>query len=268
MKKLILSFSVALCLSNLLFGQVMILNEDFQSGIPSNWTMINDTNTVDTTVIDFSDAWISLIDPLTNANFVVGSTSYFEDQTNPASRWLITPSVALGAYGNTLTWKARAHDPSYLDGYLVLLSNTDNQATSFNDTIGYIIQEHNDWTTRTIDLSDSIYLNQDVYIAFVNNSLDKFKLYLDDVQLEINNPLAIEQSSMIDFGVFPNPISSIGTIQSAEPVLSYVVLTMDGKELLSKRNNSLLDVSELAPGMYVLKIETTNGIGNKTILKN
>jgi hypothetical protein len=267
MKKMIFTFATVFAFTGISVAQTLVIDEDFQAGIPSNWTLINDTNTVDSTVLDFSNAWISLTDPLDNTNLVVGSTSFFEDQTNPASRWLISPPVTLGSFGNTLTWKARVHDPSFSDGYLVLLSKTDNQVASFNDTIGYILQEHLAWTTRSVDLSDSTYLNQNVYVAFVNNSLDKFKLYLDDIQLEVNNPVSVPIYPTLALSVYPNPLQTINTIKCNETILYYRVTTMDGKLIAENRNSNQIDAEFFPKGMYLLYVETAKGSAIQALSK-
>ena len=121
------------------FGQTDIFTTDFQSGIPVNYSIVNnDGLTPNSQVSNFSNAWIALQDPENNLDTIVGSTSFFEPE-GTASRWLITPPFALGAYGNLIEWEAKSHDASFPDNYMILVSTTDNQISSFTDTVGYFL---------------------------------------------------------------------------------------------------------------------------------
>jgi hypothetical protein len=63
MKKLIVSLFSLFVISQM-NAQVNILNTDFQLGIPTNYSILNnDGNTPDNSVAEFSNAWIALPDP-------------------------------------------------------------------------------------------------------------------------------------------------------------------------------------------------------------
>ena len=114
-------------------------------------------------ISEFTSAWITTIDPIDSTDTIAASTSYFSP-AGTASRWLITPQLSLGAFGNYINWNARSHDPSFPDDYLVLVSTTDSQITSFTDTIGNINEEDLDGDgipdSITIYQSQSECLNQ------------------------------------------------------------------------------------------------------------
>ena len=114
---------------------------------------------------------------------MASATSYFSP-IDTAYRWLITPALNLGAFGNKISWSAKSHDPSYPDDYLVLVSHTDAEPSSFTDTIGNIEEENFEWTNRSVDLSQNGYDDSTIYIAFVLRTFDGFMLYLDDFLVE------------------------------------------------------------------------------------
>jgi len=173
--------AIALLIGTQAMGQIEIYNEDFQSGLPVDYLIVdNDGLTPDPQVIDFADAWIELVDPDNAADTIMGSTSFF-DPVGQADRWLITPAITLGAYGNFLYWEAKSHDPSFPDGYYVMASSTDTQISSFTDTLVIISAELEDWTSREVNLSEKLLDGQTIYIAFVNRTDDGFKLYVDDI---------------------------------------------------------------------------------------
>ncbi|MFZ9028865.1 MAG: choice-of-anchor J domain-containing protein, partial [Crocinitomicaceae bacterium] len=186
-------------------AQTTIYSEDFQNGLPMSYTIVdNDMQTPDAATADFADAWIELVDPDNPMDTIVGSTSYFSP-IGRADRWLITPPIALGAFGNILKWEAKSHDASYLDGYDVYISVTDTDLTSFIDTLGAVTFENATWTSREINLSEAGYNNQTVHIAFVNRTYDGFKLYLDDIEMVIEDPVGISENNLEGISVYPNP---------------------------------------------------------------
>ena len=268
MKHLLTSIVFAAGLIGTSQAQTTILSETFNSGIPNNWTVvIDDTSTVDSLVIAFEDGWVTLVDPVDSTDTIVGSTSFFTEPAE-ASRWLITPPLALGAYGNVLKWQGRVHDPSYADGYKVLISTTDNQLASFTDTLRLIAEESEDWLEREINLSDSGYVSQTIYIAFVNNSYDKFKLYLDDFSVRIEDPLSTKESIAMDWEVYPNPTSEFITIQTQAAIENISIYSLSGqKQAVEINSNNQLNIKSLANGVYLLNITTSTGTATKRFIK-
>ena len=244
-------FTFCLLISSpLVFGQVDILDEDFQSGIPVSWTVVdNDFLTpVDTL---YTDAWIAILDPENDQDTVASSTSYFTP-VGDASRWLITPPLVLGAYGNSVSWKAKSHDASYPDDYVVLVSTTDNQITSFIDTIGYIQEENFEWTFRKSDLSVEGFDSQTIYIAFVNTTSDGFKLYMDSIIVEKESSASIHAIQNIELSIFPNPTSDQLVVQSPFVISSVRIIDNTGKVLIKQKGNTI-NVSTLTTGFYYVE---------------
>ena len=122
-------------------AQITLFNVDFQNGIPSNFSMIdNDGLTPDPAVTEFTSAWISTIDPSNVTDSIAASTSFFSP-VGTASRWLITSKVKLGSFGNFIEWNARSQDASFPDDYLVLVSRTTPTIAAFEDTIAKLSAE-------------------------------------------------------------------------------------------------------------------------------
>lgn len=247
-------------------AQIEILNEDFQNGAPTTFTVVdNDGLTPNAATAHFTDAWTLLPDPLDSSDSVMGATSYFEP-TGTADRWLITPALSLGTYGNFIYWEARSHDPSYPDDYRVVVSTTDNQIASFTNTIGLIQQEYATWFSRDINLSDYGYQNQTIYVAFVNTTNDGYALYIDDIRAEIEDPVGINELAKVAVTVYPNPVTNLLKIQSAFTVESLELISLDGTKLMTSTGNEM-NVSTLMSGTYLVKIVTDNGTAVRSFVK-
>jgi hypothetical protein len=256
------------CLKLITNAQIEILNTDFQVGIPSNYSIVdNDGNTPDSSVLNFDNAWISIQDPNDSLNYVAGSTSFFTP-IGTASRWLITPKLNLGTFGNTIQWRAKSHDASFPDDYLVLVSKTDSLISSFYDTIDWVIEESFEWNTRSVDLSSLGYNNENVYIAFVNNTNDGFKLYIDDIQVLKETPAGITEHDKYQLSVYPNPTTDFLTLNTELKNTKIKLTTLDGQLIEIPKQENKLDFRRILPGVYLLTVENLQVKLVKRIIKN
>ncbi len=250
------------------FAQTDVLLTDFQNGIPLDYSIVdNDGFTPDVSVSEYSAAWIALVDPDNALDTVASATSFFSP-SGTADRWMITPPLSLGNYGNFIEWQSKSQDASYADDYLVLVSTTDNQPSSFTDTIGYVIQENPDWTTRTVDLSAEGYNGQTIYVAFQLITTDGFKLYVDDIHVWKEDPVGIDEvKSSAQISCYPNPGSDLVTIQSSQPVQECQIYSMHGKRVKVIESNSF-SVRDLDNGVYFIRVNTTSGEQTVRFVKN
>lgn len=181
---------------------------------------------------------------------------------------MITPAISLGAYGNFIEWQAKSHDASYPDDYMLLVSTTDNQISSFTDTIYTVIGENFEWTTRQISLSANGYNSETVYLAFVNNTEDGFILYLDDLHAWKEDPVSVNEiSAAIQVNIYPNPTAEIVNVETAAQLIQIELLSLNGDVMLSSKNSSL-NLSNYPVGVYFLRVVTGEGIVVKRIIKN
>ena len=265
MKKIIFTL-LLIPFSSGLKAQIELLNIDFQSGIPSNFTIVDaDSNTPDTQVSEFTSAWITYDDPDSTANKVAASTSFFTVE-DTASRWLITPALQLGAFGNYVSWNAKSHDPSFPDDYYVFVSTTGIQPSDFVDTIGYIEEENFEWTNREVNLSVEGYNSQQIYIAFVNRTFDGFKLYVDDIIVRKEDPVSVTELADLRFKVYPNPFQNQLTIESEEAIDAIRLFSVNGSLLLETSDKNL-DLTNFEKGYYFVQITSGAKVATQKVLK-
>jgi hypothetical protein len=164
---------------------------------PAGWRLRNvDSRTPDAQVAYINEAWErredfgqSVIDSC------AFSTSYYSP-AGAADDWMWTPLIGSLPANSVLSWRGRAMDPSYPDGYEVRIMTSaagfptggtavmGNQVTS--STLLYsTAAEASSWTTHSINLN--AYAGQSVYIGFRNNSNDKYVLLIDDVKVQVVN---------------------------------------------------------------------------------
>ena len=250
-------------------AQTEIYAEDFQPTFPVTYTVVdNDGLTPNAVVSEYTAAWIFITDPFdtSNTNIVASSTSYFEP-TGQADRWLITPAITLGAFGNSASWKAQSHDPSFPDGYYVLVSGTDMQLSSFTDTLAYVYGEVSDSLhLNEANISDLGFDNQTIHLAFVNRTVDGFKLYLDDIRVTKDDPAALTEHKDVQASIYPNPTSDFITIKGLQSIQNIQLVSLDGKVLIES-TASKIDITHLDAGNYICLIQGDNTISQVSIVK-
>lgn len=82
------------------------------------------------------------------------------------------------------------------------------------------------------------------------------------------NIAAIEENK-ISLGAYPNPATDVLTIDTKDQVLAIQVVDMAGRTILVQKGNlNQVHVSSLKNGMYVMQVQTTNGVGTVNFVKN
>jgi hypothetical protein len=249
--------------TGLFFAQTIIMNEDFQSGIPSSWQTVKyDENFLHPSVSEYeSGAWISIVDPTNSIDTVASSTSYFDPAGN-ADRWLVSPVFVLGSFGNTISWTAKSGDASYPDSYQLRILTTDS-----NIVVQNVYSEQAYWTDHTIDLSSFGLDNKTASVVFILNTFDGYKLFLDDIVISKETSVGIEDLPTLNFQVYPNPTSQFLTINCQFELDEYSLFDTTGKLVISG-NSKKVDLSLVDKGMYLLEVKSGNQKSVQRIIKN
>lgn len=155
---------------------------NFQRGIPDDFILVdNDGNVPSAGAQKFGfnagDSWIIWNEDATNK--VAASTSWYKP-SGQSDDWMILPSLDVHD-GTVLKWRAKAVDSKYRDGYAVYVSTTGTSLDCFDTAqpLFSVAEEEGEWTTHTVSLGQ--FVGKSVHVAFVNNSNNRSRLYLDDL---------------------------------------------------------------------------------------
>ena len=160
------------------------LSFDFARGIPSDFGLYDlDGNEPSKTMasLGFSPGipWIAI--PLKDEgdNMVACSTSWYSSP-GKSDDWMILPPLSVGSGRYELTWRGKVHDAKFPDGYSVYISTTGSSPEDFRDAPVFTTSsERPEWTSHSVSLSE--YDGKTIWIAFVNDSENCSRLYIDDV---------------------------------------------------------------------------------------
>lgn len=162
-------------------GQVLF-QHNFENGMAPMTVKDLSGRTVDPSVAGLAGGWVAI----SGANFgmssnIGASTSWFSPP-GQANAWMITPPIVIENEGVVLKWLAKAQDPSYRDGYQVLISTTGTEVEDFTDVLFQVANESATLVERSEVLS--AYVGETIHIAFRNNSVDQYVLVIDDIVVE------------------------------------------------------------------------------------
>ena len=207
-------FLVFLFLSYLVTnGQTVLLNQDFNSGDFSSWTLIDadlGTPFPDSTVINLQNSFhlVEDYDSLNIGDSIMVANSWFSD-TITANNFLISPAVVFSNNGNYLNFEAKSVDGSYPEALQIYYSEHADQDSLLNGKLIFdTIAIPNLWTHFEIKL-DSIPQNIPLYFAFRHYSNDQFILALDNISIISNDLTNKERFLKSSFKVYPNPSNGI-----------------------------------------------------------
>lgn len=216
-----------------------------QDGLPSI------LNTPATKRWTWDQFFVQATDPVTGeVNYSAISYSYLLNSLPGNRNWLITPPITVSDEGYDISWRSSPSQlPRYMDGYVVLISNTTNNPADFTDTLfqaasmvsyagngqntifsnfnfteGYIHANSCTLTDYFVpgstlhygklephQASLSQYAGQTIYLAFLHNSDDDDRLALDDIMVTHESVSAISDvsSTTPDVRILRNPVTDI-----------------------------------------------------------
>ena len=195
LRLLLLAFILS---STSLKAQITILFEqDFENGLGDMLSIDNDGLDVADGLVEelgipaTPSEWISVM--ISDENSVVISPSWL-NPTGTADDWLITPAIEI-LPETVLEWQAEALNPSFRDGYQVLISTSSTDLDDFTPIMEIPAEEAKP-TLRLLDLA--AYAGQQIYIAFRNNSVNKHAIALDEIKVRTSIPVDLR---IVDVGL-------------------------------------------------------------------
>lgn len=161
---------------------------------------------------------------------------------------MITPPITISADNVVLSWRARTSHKTMRDGYAVYVSETGGKATADFNTAAPLFSvnaEEYSWTEHSVSLA--AYRGKTVTLAFVNNSGNKDRLYIDDIfvgvrsnaYLRLDNGTATPYSGDI-------AISGVAYTKNETPVSGYTIgLEYGGKTFTQNFSSELTTGAEI-----------------------
>ena len=236
---------------------------------------------------------------ITGSAAATGSRSiYFDnfDATYGATYSFILPAMDLSASGSSTLWFNAAYarrDASSTD-VLQIFASTDcgntftsvlykssvklATTTKFYSGTPYT-PSSGDWKKFVVSLA-SYSSEKNLILRFDFSSFGGNNIYIDDINVGVNTGIEEESAGSTEISVYPNPSSDFITLnlKSEKPSLSSIkIFDVMGRTVFSKNNVSLpvgsfemnftrQEINAIKPGVYFIRVQTSDGIASRKII--
>lgn len=175
---------------------------------------------------------------------------------------LISPQITLGQTGNELRFWAKAPTLAFgPETFDVEVSTTGTAVSDFTAVQTNLAPAAAaEWEEFVVDLD--AYAGQSIYISIRYYAVDAFALIIDDYQVTAET-LSNEQFVIDNNFVYYGDENTL-TLQSSTILNQLDVFALNGKQVksltLSSQENATINISDLAQGVYIAKLNTENGL--------
>lgn len=150
----------------------------------------------------------------------------------------------------------------------VYLKEGEDLATvsGFTGNTEFIANSASMFRTETVDLSEYAG-NEHVVVKFVLTSGYGNNVWLDNINIS-DGPLAVSSVDENGMAIFPNPVKDVLTINYDKAISQIDVYDVNGKlvKTITTVDNTI-NVSDLSEGVYMLNIQTEEGLIVRKIVK-
>lgn len=247
MKKILFS---AFVLSGL-FLNAQAFTDSFETG--DGWLIISNGSTDPNEQWGLWSAYGTAITPRTGSS--MAGIQYSADVAH--DDYLISPQFTVtSGTSDKLSVYAINRSTTFPETLSILVSETGTTAASFTATVTASLTPATTWTKYSYDLTP--FVGKQIYVAFHSTTFDKWFVGLDDFEIS-GNTLAVDNVSKSEVKISPNPFKDVLTISDVKDVKSIAVYDASGREVLTPKVATELNLSSLSKGAYFVTVTYENG---------
>jgi hypothetical protein len=252
-------------------AQTTVFEENFGSitepDLPTNWVAVDRDEDGSGWEGDSSSS--SLTNTFGFSDNFVYSFSFFSNPDN----LLVTPSITLASGSPaTLTFLIGGYkasglvaDPHEHYAIYVLPSGSTFQGTEI-PLLEETIADAGIAYSKSIDLSG--FGGQSIKIYFRHfNSSNQLALILDTVKVTQGSLGTLEVDLAPELTVYPNPAKDYVSLQSKSKILKTEVFDLTGRKVGTEWGDGKVNIQQLSPGNYLMKITTEHKTYSRKIIK-
>ena len=230
-------------------------NQGFEDATYTCWTLLDGFEVYnDPDYADYAHA---------GNGFLLGNYDDYAD----VDQWAISPAITMPANATGIVFGYYVHMTEYggiENEYEVRVSTTGNSPANFTTVIKHETGSTDDYEYRGASLEN--FAGQTIYIALHNiTAAGGDAIFFDDLLIGQGTVTGIENAADINVNVFPNPATDILNIEG-EGIQKVEVIDINGRTVITT-NETSLNISALASGVYMVRVIAAEGIHTERVVK-
>lgn len=180
--------------------------------------------------------------------------------------WAVSPAIHMPADASNIgiSWNVWMFEYQGIQNtYEVRVSTTGRNPEDFTTVLFSETGASDDFVQRGWNLAN--FGGQTIYIAFHNISVAGGDAILFD-DIYVGTGVGIEDVDNVNVSVYPNPANDVLNIEG-EGIQEVELMDVNGRTVMTTANAGSLNISNLASGIYVVRVITNNGISTQKIVK-
>ncbi len=151
----------------------------------------------------------------------------------------------------------------------VYMGMTSSPWSAYSGYVGFAVADT--FSTYTIVFKSAVTDSKARIVFDIGNSNEDF--YVTDIKFEeiyIQWPTNVESFSGYETSIYPNPASDVITINNLDNFQSFAIINMQGALIKSKslyQNLNQIEINDLPPGLYIVKLKGENKTISHKIIK-
>ncbi|MCO6149358.1 T9SS-dependent choice-of-anchor J family protein [Flavobacterium sp. NRK1] len=212
------------------------------------------------------------------------SASYSDDAgALTPDNMFVTQAFEVPAEGATVSFKVGGLNDEYFAEHYAVYVVTDEFFSAEGNTIADLINGLGEAkieetlagpnaVSKNFVISDNV--GESVRVVFRHyQSTDELYLVLDDVEVTTGNTAGVNDNTIANLSVFPNPVNNgLVNITADTLVNNITIVDLNGRTVKAVKFNGVseaqVNVSDLASGVYMMTIASDKGTTTKKIVKN
>lgn len=236
-------------------------------------------------VVSTPTYWDNTGSNLPDSNYVAYATSWFNDATKDANRWLVTPGILMegGNFKFKFQAKSATSSGNFKDVFEVYASTDFNGSSIIVDDWSAL--DIKNLTTNEVSksvtastlvinyeasINEAVVRDQIVYFAIrlVTKADKGDRLAVDNLVVTSGGTTSTKEDLYKSAYIYPNPAEGSLYVANVEAG-SVQISDVTGVPVLaaSIAGKSAIDISSLAPGVYVVKVQSATGVSTAKFIK-
>lgn len=196
--------------------------------------------------------------------YLYSMSNYYGIMDLDPDNWVYTPYLTMPESGSyEIGWKVMPYSPELpSDHYGVYVITDDSEILLYQETLTEDITEP---AQRSVTIPASVTGNFKVAFRHYETT-GGYVILIKDIEVVAEGTIGIENVDEASVNVYPNPANNVLNIQG-EGIQQVDLMDINGRTVMSSNEAGSMNISNLACGIYIVRVVTNQGVSTQKIIK-